>query len=135
MEVCGVGLIPASAERYNSFTRRINELSPDESAATLTYLYDHISQNHDLQVRFRWEPNSVAIWDNRSAWRMYTSITCLRISILTLLIPFIIDAITKDFEDDINRVGHRAVSIGETPYFDPASVGRREGLSQRAEAV
>lgn len=51
------------------FTRRINELSPEESQNTLAFLYDHISANHDIQARFRWEENSLAIWDNRSTFR------------------------------------------------------------------
>ena len=30
----------------------------------LAILFDHI-QRPEFQVRFRWEPNSVAFWDNR----------------------------------------------------------------------
>jgi hypothetical protein len=30
-------------------------------------------------------------------------------------------------------LGHRAVSIGERPYFDPASKSRREALREEAE--
>lgn len=38
----------------NSFTRRILELTKDESDATLDYLFRLVSDNHDLQVRFKW---------------------------------------------------------------------------------
>ncbi|KAK0187380.1 hypothetical protein F5146DRAFT_1142376 [Armillaria mellea] len=49
-----------------TFTKRIVELTLDESDDILAYLSRHISENHDLQVRFRWSKNDVAIWDNRS---------------------------------------------------------------------
>lgn len=47
------------------FTYRINEVPDEESAAILSYLYQH-SEKPDLQVRFRWRPHSVAFWDNRA---------------------------------------------------------------------
>lgn len=46
------------------FTSHINELPPAESEAVLRFLYEHV-QNAWFQVRFRWEPHSVAFWDNR----------------------------------------------------------------------
>lgn len=36
-----------------------------ESDAILTFLFRQISDNPDFQVRFRWEENSIALWDNR----------------------------------------------------------------------
>ncbi|KAI9347698.1 alpha-ketoglutarate-dependent taurine dioxygenase [Obelidium mucronatum] len=42
------------------FTKRINELSKDESDLVLAHLFDLIVQNHDLQVRFRWNKHDVA---------------------------------------------------------------------------
>jgi len=47
------------------FTKNINELTSEESDSVLDYLTRHISENHDLQVRYRWQPNDIAIWDNR----------------------------------------------------------------------
>lgn len=47
------------------FTTRILGLEPDESDALLEKLY-HQSTLPEVQVRFRWEPGSVAFWDNRS---------------------------------------------------------------------
>ena len=29
------------------------------------FLFAQINQNHQFQVRFKWEPNDIAIWDNR----------------------------------------------------------------------
>ncbi|KAG2735783.1 hypothetical protein G9P44_001997 [Scheffersomyces stipitis] len=48
-----------------SFARRIVELKEEESESLLKFLYDHIEQSHDLQLRANWEPNTVVIWDNR----------------------------------------------------------------------
>jgi hypothetical protein len=48
-----------------SFTTRIVELNEEESENLLAYLTRHVSENHDMQVRFRWSKNDVAIWDNR----------------------------------------------------------------------
>jgi taurine dioxygenase len=47
-----------------TFTTRINELNESESCAILEFLFDHCEQI-DFQIRFRWEPNDVAFWDNR----------------------------------------------------------------------
>ncbi|CUM62574.1 uncharacterized protein PRCAT00000126001 [Priceomyces carsonii] len=47
------------------FSRRIVELKEEESAYLLKFLSDHIESSHDLQLRGRWEPNTVVIWDNR----------------------------------------------------------------------
>jgi alpha-ketoglutarate-dependent taurine dioxygenase len=47
------------------FTKRIMELNSDESEAILTYLNRHIAENHSFQVRYKWQVNDVAIWDNR----------------------------------------------------------------------
>jgi taurine dioxygenase len=46
------------------FTSHINELSPRESKAVLEFLYAQCEDPY-FAVRFRWEPHSVAFWDNR----------------------------------------------------------------------
>ncbi|HKM64815.1 MAG TPA: TauD/TfdA family dioxygenase [Acidisphaera sp.] len=46
------------------FTYRINELPEEESEAVLSFLYQH-AERPESQVRFRWDVNSVAFWDNR----------------------------------------------------------------------
>ena len=48
-----------------NFTMHINELSPPESRAVLDFLYAH-STKPAFQVRFSWQPHSVAFWDNRA---------------------------------------------------------------------
>ena len=47
------------------FTTRIRELSERESDAILEFLFQHANRP-EFTVRFRWEPGSVAIWDNRA---------------------------------------------------------------------
>ena len=47
-----------------NFTTRINGLSKLESDALLQMLCRH-AETLEFQCRFRWQPNSVAFWDNR----------------------------------------------------------------------
>ena len=48
------------------FTLRIPQLRKNESDALLEMLYRHI-ETPEFQCRFKWQPNSVAFWDNRCA--------------------------------------------------------------------
>jgi taurine dioxygenase len=50
----------------SNFTTRIDGLSAGESDAILEMLFCHIN-SPEFQVRWRWEPASVAVWDNRAA--------------------------------------------------------------------
>ncbi|KAJ3306307.1 hypothetical protein HDU76_004842 [Blyttiomyces sp. JEL0837] len=87
------------------FTKRIEGVSKDESDLLLEFIFKLISQNHDLQVRFKWNKNDLAIWDNRATYH----------------------SATWDYGKE-KRVGDRAVSLGEKPYFDPNGTSRRESL-------
>ena len=49
-----------------NFTTRIEGLRKTESDAILQMLYRHI-ETPEFHCRFKWRPNSVAFWDNRSA--------------------------------------------------------------------
>ncbi|KAM9918323.1 hypothetical protein OXX80_012995, partial [Metschnikowia pulcherrima] len=40
-------------------------LKDEESEHLLNFLYKHIESAHDLQLRAKWEPNTVVVWDNR----------------------------------------------------------------------
>ena len=46
------------------FTHSIKDVPEAESKAILDFLYEHCGRPH-WQVRFRWQPDSVAFWDNR----------------------------------------------------------------------
>ncbi|KAJ5636224.1 Taurine catabolism dioxygenase TauD/TfdA [Penicillium longicatenatum] len=88
---------------------KVNGVSEEESKHLLNWFVNLIVENHDLQVRFRWQnPNDLAIWDNRSAYH----------------------AATWDYDDLGPRTGHRVVGLGERPYLDPNSVSRREALER-----
>ncbi|MCW0349646.1 taurine dioxygenase [Pantoea ananatis] len=46
------------------FTTRIMDISQKESDALLCFLFAHVTRP-EFQVRWRWQPNDLAIWDNR----------------------------------------------------------------------
>ncbi|CZR59008.1 related to taurine dioxygenase [Phialocephala subalpina] len=89
----------------------INDVTKEESAALLKWFNRLLVDNHDLQVRFKWQnPNDVAIWDNRSVFH----------------------TATYDIEGQGERYGVRTVSIGEKPFFDAESKSRTEDLGPKA---
>lgn len=47
-----------------AFTLRFKDMTVQESAPLLRFLYEHC-RSEEFTCRFRWEPNSVAFWDNR----------------------------------------------------------------------
>jgi taurine dioxygenase len=46
------------------FTTHINELTRSESDSLLHYIFTHVARP-EFTVRYRWKPNTVAMWDNR----------------------------------------------------------------------
>jgi len=46
--------------------KKVDDVTKAESDHLMKMFLDTITSNHDMQVRFRWEPKSCAIWDNRS---------------------------------------------------------------------
>lgn len=50
----------------DAFTAKINDVPPEESAAILQFLYAHCARP-EWSFRFRWQPHSIAFWDNRCA--------------------------------------------------------------------
>lgn len=87
------------------FTTRLNGVTKDESDLLLGYLFNIVTQNHDAQVRVKWNKNDLAIWDNRSNWHCAT------------------------YDYETARAGDRVCSLGEAPYLDLNSKSRREALS------
>lgn len=76
----------------DGFTTRINELSEQESAALLPMLFAHATRP-EFTVRWQWQANDVAFWDNR---------------------------ITQHYAVDdyrpARRVMHRATILGDVPH-------------------
>jgi alpha-ketoglutarate-dependent taurine dioxygenase len=96
--------------------QKINGLTEGESKGILDWFLRLVVDNHDLQVRHRWQnANDLAIWDNRSVYHAATP-----------------DYLDQDLGE---RMGQRAVSLGERPYFDPLSASRREALAKAAEVT
>jgi len=77
------------------FTTRIVQLSRAESQAVLEMLFRHV-ETPELHCRFRWQPRSIAFWDNRcvqhhAMWDYYPA----------------------------RRHGHRVTIRGDKPFFRP----------------
>ncbi|MDZ7687016.1 MAG: TauD/TfdA family dioxygenase [Gammaproteobacteria bacterium] len=47
------------------FTVGIKDMKPRESDALLAFLFEHVT-TPEYTCRFRWQPDSIAFWDNRS---------------------------------------------------------------------
>jgi taurine dioxygenase len=47
------------------WTEAIVELTPDESAHLLGFLFEHIKKP-DFSIRWHWAPHDIVLWDNRS---------------------------------------------------------------------
>ena len=64
-----VRIHPETGERLlfvnSGFTTAIADIDPEESAELLRVLFDEVKRP-EYQVRFKWEPGSIAFWDNRS---------------------------------------------------------------------
>lgn len=87
--------------------KEFNGVTRDEGKNLEDWFVRLLVENHDLQVRHRWENvNDLAIWDNRSTYH----------------------AATPDHAGLGHRSGHRAVSVGERPYLDPESRSKSETL-------
>jgi alpha-ketoglutarate-dependent taurine dioxygenase len=89
-----------------SHFQSIEGLTKVESNIVKQYILDLVTSSHGAQARFKWNKNDLAIWDNRSVYH----------------------AATPDYDGLGDRAGVRAVSLGEKPFYDPASKSRREEL-------
>ena len=91
------------------FTTRIVGLSKAESDALLDMLFQHI-ETPEFSVRFRWQNNSIAFWDNR----------CVQHHALWDYYPE-------------KRYGHRVTVCGDKPFYRAASASA--GSALRDDAV
>ncbi|ANB14238.1 Jlp1p [Sugiyamaella lignohabitans] len=93
----------------------INGLTDDESLLIKEYINELLYGSHDIQVRFKWGKNDVALWDNRSVYH----------------------TATNDYYEasEFERTGVRTVGIGERPFLDPKSKSRTEDLQESGVTV
>ncbi|WVF73226.1 hypothetical protein IAT40_008045 [Kwoniella sp. CBS 6097] len=82
------------------FTRYIVGLKKEESDTILNLLYDHQAKGVDFQVRVKWTPKAVVLWDNR-------------ITAHSAIVDF-------DSEQDGRRHGARITPQAERPYLAKA---------------
>lgn len=75
------------------FTTRIVDVTEKESAALLSFLFSHIAKP-EFQVRWRWQENDVAIWDNRVTQHYANA-----------------DYLPQ------RRIMHRATILGDVPFY------------------
>lgn len=75
------------------FTTRIVDVTEKESEALLSYLFAHVTKP-EFQVRWRWQPNDVAIWDNRVTQHYANA-----------------DYLPQ------RRIMHRATILGDKPFY------------------
>ncbi|KAK3331516.1 TfdA family taurine dioxygenase [Apodospora peruviana] len=86
---------------------RIDEVTSYEDYMIREYVMRIITRNHDSIARMHWTRGACAIWSNVCTLHAATPDTHL------------VEGV---------RTGVRASGIGEVPYLDPASTGRREAL-------
>ncbi|MCJ1241820.1 hypothetical protein MMC14_009826 [Varicellaria rhodocarpa] len=85
----------------------INEVTANTSQLILNRLMSIMTEDHDIQVRFKWKsPSDIAIWDNRS--------TCYALTPYT----------------DGHCRGWRVLGVGEKPSLNPESMSRAEALEE-----
>ena len=89
---------------------RIDELTSYEDSMVREYIMRLITRNHDCVARMHWTRGACAIWSNVCTLHAATPDTHLVEGAL------------------VSRTGVRASGIGEVPYLDPGSTGRREAL-------
>jgi alkyl sulfatase len=85
-----------------SFLKSIVGLTPRESQHLLELLWEHAVRS-EFTVRFKWEPGSVAFWDNRSTAHL---------------------APTDIFDVDFNRQFYRVTLVGDVPVGVDGSPSR-----------
>lgn len=97
----------------------INDVTEEESDNLLRWFVNLVVENHDLQVRLRWQNSN----DLGKSYFIFPAYDTRRLTVF--------HAATYDYEDLGTRTGHRAVGLGERPNFDRKSTSRREALEKQ----
>lgn len=95
-----VRINPLTKEKHlylnKEFGRRIVELKEDELDYLLSFLFDLVETSQDLQLRIRWEENTIVLWNNST----------------TVHSPCV------DFDEPVIRHAYRISVMGERPVDD-----------------
>ncbi|MDB5743131.1 MAG: Taurine catabolism dioxygenase TauD/TfdA [Polaromonas sp.] len=75
------------------FLKSIAQVTPRESRVLLELLFEHVTRS-EFTVRFKWQPGSIAFWDNRATAHL---------------------APTDIFDLDFDRQLYRVTLVGEVP--------------------
>ncbi|KEP91393.1 hypothetical protein DA11_07030, partial [Aeromonas caviae] len=86
---------PSGPVRQRGVHHPAARAAPKESEALLGFLFEHITRP-EFQVRWRWQENDIAIWDNRVT-QHYANADYL----------------------PARRVMHRATILGDKPFWRP----------------
>jgi len=89
--------------------KEIMGVTAAESEYLLKMFLSLITENHDLQCRYKWSKGALAIWDNAAVFH----------------------AATPDFDIHTHeREGRRITTIGDKAYFDPYSFVHEKQLEE-----
>lgn len=105
-------------------------LKKEESDALLGFLFNHIGRGVDWQVRIRWAPRTVVVWDVSSSSSLGSVINCcLRDEVLNFLQNRVtVHSATLDWDTGerrhLARLTPQAEAPFETPYMRPEIVGK-----------
>lgn len=124
-----------------TFTRRINELSIDESRSVLDYLFrvqvrrivlscPDLSRHRDNVLISRVVASSPPFIQHESH-EAHVKYRWAKQDLAIWSNSVVNHLATFDFSE--HRAGDRAVVVGETPYFDAESISRRQWLEANEE--
>lgn len=80
----------------------------------MNFLYTHIESGHDFQLRAKWEPRSVVVWDNRR----------------------VVHSAIIDWDEPVSRHAFRITPQAERPVEDLKDLNKEEeDLGEVKEAL
>ena len=115
-----------------AMTERIVELDKAESDLVLGYLFDVFEKDIDIQVRFRWNPCTSALWDNRYD-NISEDVHDAPVAKADDLLRITIHNASWDYEGTQLRRGTRVTALAEVPFFREDAPTRRQALGLTTE--
>ena len=115
----------ADVEIPSGFVTEIVGIPKAEAQAIIYYLNELITTTQEIHVRFQWQKNDVAFWDNRIC------VSNARPSLCTQKLTS-----SKNHSASFGFAPHRRHAVrvaaqAERPYFDPTSKSQEEEMNTR----